>query len=124
MLVCLERWVSPFPLWQRRPLFVAADSWNRPGGFTRCSFRFVFVAHNRGTSFLQFSMGRAFAGGGFFIDLFRAMAPLAAGVATVATTTTCGYGLTRFADRFVFAQAAFVQTDADVRGSEANQRRR
>ena len=40
-------------------------------------FVFVLVAHNRRTSLFQFSMGRAFAGGGFFIDLFCAVAAVA-----------------------------------------------
>ena len=40
-------------------------------------FVFVLVAHNRRTSLFQFSMGRAFAGDGFFIDLFCAVAAVA-----------------------------------------------
>src|SRR5438094_9825572 len=84
-------------------------------------------------------MGRAFAGGWFLIDLFCAMAVVAktlfcrAGCEqfsprrrhachrtshSITTTRTAG-----FPRRFVFAQASSVQTDADVRGGEADQRR-
>ena len=76
-----------FSLRQRRFLFVAVDFRNRSGGSTRCSFCFVLVAHNRGPRLFQFSMGRPFAGDGFFIDLFCAVAAVATGVAIVDTIT-------------------------------------
>src|SRR6266566_6639520 len=87
-------------------------------------------------------MGRAFAGGWFLIDLFCAMAIVAKTIFcrgsragceqfsprrrhachrtshSITTTRTAG-----FPRRFVFAQASSVQTDADVRGGEADQRR-
>ena len=40
-------------------------------------FVFYLVAHNRRTSLFQFSMGRAFAGNRFLIDLFCALATVA-----------------------------------------------
>ena len=87
-------------------------------------------------------MGRAFAGGWFLIDLFCAMAIVAKTIFcrgsragceqfsprrrhachrtshSITTTRTAG-----FPRRFVFAQVSSVQTDADVRGGEADQRR-
>jgi hypothetical protein len=68
-------------------------------------------------------MGRAFAGNRFFIDLFRSVAAVAAGVAIVASIITRGRSLTGFESWFVFAQAPSIQTDADVWRGEANQRR-
>jgi hypothetical protein len=67
-------------------------------------------------------MGRAFAGGWVLIDLSGTLAVVAKRAAFVATIACAGYH-TGFACGFVFAQASFVQTDADVRSGEVNQRR-
>ena len=67
-------------------------------------------------------MGRAFVGDGVFVDLFCAVASVAAGIAVVATIIAVDYGA-GIARRFVFAQASFVQINADVRRGEVNQRR-
>ena len=66
-------------------------------------------------------MGHPFGRDRFLIDLFRAMAALATGVTTVATMPPARYIITRSGGWLVFAQSSFVQTDADVRRSEANQ---
>ena len=68
-------------------------------------------------------MGRAFAGGWVLIDLSGTLAVVATGVAIVDTIAgaRCSIG---FACGFVFAQASFVQTNADVGRGEADQRRR
>ena len=68
-------------------------------------------------------MGRAFAGDWILVDLFCALAAVATGVAIVATISASAWKLAGFASWFVFAQASFVQTDADVWGGEINQRR-
>jgi hypothetical protein len=83
-------------------------------------------------------MGRAFAGDGFFIDLFCALAVVATGTFVAAavvwspafrrpeprkrgTPSSLDYILAGFANWFVFAQASFVQTDAHVGRGEVNQ---
>ena len=68
-------------------------------------------------------MGRAFAGDGFFIDLFCAVAVVATGIFVAAGIGDPGYSA-GFASWFVFAQGSFVQTDAHVGRGEVNQRRR
>ncbi len=68
-------------------------------------------------------MGRAFAGDGFFIDLFCAVAAVVTRPFVAAGIADSGYGA-GFASWFVFAQASFVQTDAHVGRGEVNQRRR
>ena len=103
--------------------FVAVDFRNRSGAFTRCSFCFLLVAHDRWPRVFQFSMGRSFAGDRFFIDLFCAMAAVAAGTFVAAGIGDPGYSA-GFASWFVFAQVSFVQTNAHVGRGEVNQRRR
>ena len=67
-------------------------------------------------------MGRAFAGGWFLIDLFCAMAIVATGAFVASGIDDSGYSA-GFTHRVIFAQASPVQTDADVRCGEADQRR-
>src|SRR5215467_10632754 len=67
-------------------------------------------------------MGRAFAGGWFLIDLFCPMAIVATGAFVASGIDDSGYSAC-FKDCVVFAQASSVQTDADVRRGEADQRR-
>ena len=68
-------------------------------------------------------MGRAFAGNRLFIDVFFALAAMATKTFGAAGSDDPRYNA-GFACRLVFAQASFVQTDADVRSGEANKRRR
>src|SRR5262245_3364208 len=79
-------------------------------------------------------MGRAFAGDWVLIDLSGALAAVAQAIGRSGSRigceresprrrSACHYS-TGFACGFVFAQACFVQTDADVGSGEANQRRR
>src|SRR5262245_39333145 len=68
-------------------------------------------------------MGCAFAGVRVLVDLLCTMATLPTGTFVAARIGHPGY-CASVASRFVFAQASFVQTDADVRSGEVNQRRR
>src|SRR5437899_8438652 len=67
-------------------------------------------------------MGRVFAGGWFLIDLFCAMAIVATGAFVASGIDDSGYSA-GFTHCVLFAQASSVQTDADVRGGVADQRR-
>ena len=87
------------------------------------AFRFVLVAHNRGTRLFHFPVGHPFAGDRFFFYLFRTMAAVAAETFGGTGVDHPGYSHD-IARRFVFAQASFVQADAHVGRSEINQRRR
>jgi len=124
LLVRLKQRLSIFPLRWRRCSFVASDFRNRTGAFTRSAFCLLSVAHDRWTSVSQFSMGCSPAGNRFFVDLYCAMATMAAGVVMVAGVSDPGYSVSSFTGGFVFAQVPSLQTNAHVRRREVDQRRR
>jgi hypothetical protein len=66
-----------------------------------------------GQDFFQFSMGRPFAGDELFVDVFCAVAAVASGLLIVARISAVAHAA-GVACWIVFAQASFVQTDADV----------
>src|SRR4029077_9247160 len=124
LLVQLEQRVSSFPLRRRRCSFVAFNFRDRAGAFTRRAFFVLPVAHRCRTNLPQFSMGRSPARDRLSSHLFCALATLAKGAFVVAGIDDPGYSRAGFARGFVFAQVSSVQTHADVRRSEAYQRRR
>ena len=121
MLVQFQQCIPSFALRRRRSFFIAFDLRYRAGAFTPCSFRSLPVADDRRPSLFQFSVGRAFAGNWFLIHLFCAMAIVAAVTLVSAALVNSGpsAGFNSYA---IFAQASFVQADADVRCGEADQR--
>ena len=68
-------------------------------------------------------MGRSPTRDWFFIDLSGAVATLAQGANLFAGVTAPGYSCAGFTRGFVLAQISSVQTNADVRRGETDQRR-